>query len=176
VAPEGSTFVVADYSQIELRVMAHLSEDAGLIEAFAAGMDIHTATAARVFGVPADLVSGEMRRMAKVINFGLLYGMEAFGLASRLGSSRDEAKAHMEAYFSQFPNVKAFLDGVVTDARRMDYTASTLIRAPGEALREPGRWPAALCIPFPRRGCYAESAQTAVQRPTWPVPGERHCR
>ena len=124
VAPPGSVFVVADYSQIELRVMAHLSEDPGLVEAFAQGLDIHTATAARVFGVEPDLVSAEMRRMAKVINFGLLYGMEAFGLAQRLGSSRDEAKAHMEAYFSQFPDVKAFLDGVVTDARRMGYTAT----------------------------------------------------
>ena len=119
-----SVFVVADYSQIELRVMAHLSEDPGLVEAFAQGLDIHTATAARVFGVEPELVSAEMRRMAKVINFGLLYGMEAFGLAQRLGSSRDEAKAHMEAYFSQFPDVKAFLDGVVTDARRMGYTST----------------------------------------------------
>jgi DNA polymerase-1 len=104
--------------------MAHLSEDPGLVEAFRQGLDIHTATAARVFGVDPDLVSGEMRRMAKVINFGLLYGMESFGLAQRLGSSRDEAKAHMEAYFSQFPDVKAFLDGVVTDARRMGFTST----------------------------------------------------
>ncbi len=124
VAPPDSVFVVADYSQIELRVMAHLSEDPGLVEAFAQGLDIHTATAARVFGVEPELVSAEMRRMAKVINFGLLYGMEAFGLAQRLGSSREEAKAHMEAYFSQFPDVKAFLDGVVTDARRMGYTST----------------------------------------------------
>ncbi|MEX1005899.1 MAG: DNA polymerase I [Acidimicrobiia bacterium] len=124
VPREGWTFVVADYSQIELRVMAHMTRDDGLVSAFTAGQDIHTATAARVFGVTPDLVSPEMRRRAKVINFGLLYGMEAFGLAQRLDVSRDEAQAHMDAYFSQFPDVKAFLDGVVTEARRNGYTAT----------------------------------------------------
>ncbi|HVR31350.1 MAG TPA: DNA polymerase I [Acidimicrobiia bacterium] len=124
VPREGWTFIVADYSQIELRVMAHLTEDEGLVSAFREGQDIHTATASRVFGVPADLVSGEMRRRAKVINFGLLYGMEAFGLAQRLDISREEAQTHMEAYFAQFPNVKAFLDGVVTEARRNGFTST----------------------------------------------------
>ncbi len=124
VAAEGSTFVVADYSQIELRVLAHMSRDPGLVEAFAGGADIHTATASRVFGVPADLVSPEMRRRSKMINFGLLYGMEAFGLASRLDISRDEAREHMDAYFSQFPQVKEFMDGIVSEARRTGYTAT----------------------------------------------------
>ena len=124
VPREGWTFIVADYSQIELRVMAHMTRDDGLVSAFKAGEDIHTATAARVFGVTPDLVSPEMRRRAKVINFGLLYGMEAFGLAQRLDISRDEAQEHMDAYFAQFPDVKAFLDGVVTEARRNGYTST----------------------------------------------------
>lgn len=124
VPRDGWTFVVADYSQIELRVLAHMTGDEALVSAFRAGEDIHTATAARVFGVTPDLVSPEMRRRAKVINFGLLYGMEAFGLAQRLDISRDEAREHMDAYFSQFPNVKSFLDGVVTEARRNGYTAT----------------------------------------------------
>lgn len=124
VPEKGWKFVVADYSQIELRVLAHMSEDAGLIEAFRSGIDIHTATAARVFGVGEDLVSGEMRRVAKMINFGLLYGMEAYGLADRLDISRDEAKSHIDVYFAQFPGVKGYLDGVVTQARRDGYTST----------------------------------------------------
>jgi DNA polymerase-1 len=124
IPEEGWTFIVADYSQIELRILAHLSEDEGLVEAFRSGQDIHTATSARVFGVDAELVTAEMRRRAKVINFGLLYGMEAFGLAQRLDISRDEAAAQMDAYFSQFPNVKEFMDGMVTQARRNGYTAT----------------------------------------------------
>ncbi len=124
IPEEGWTFIVADYSQIELRILAHLSEDEGLVEAFKSGQDIHTATSARVFGVEPELVTPEMRRRAKVINFGLLYGMEAFGLAQRLDISRDEAAAQMDAYFSQFPNVKEFMDGMVTQARRNGYTAT----------------------------------------------------
>ncbi len=120
----GWKFVVADYSQIELRVLAHMSQEPALIEAFRRGVDIHMATAARVFGVPDDLVSSEMRRLAKMINFGLLYGMEAFGLADRLGISRDEARTHIDAYFSQFRGVKEYLDGVVGQARRDGYTST----------------------------------------------------
>ena len=124
IPEEGWTFVVADYSQIELRILAHLSEDDGLLEAFRSGQDIHTATSARVFGVEPDLVSTEMRRRAKVINFGLLYGMEAFGLAQRLGIGREEAAEQMDAYFSQSPDVKQFMDGMVTMARRNGYTST----------------------------------------------------
>jgi DNA polymerase-1 len=124
VPREGWTFLVADYSQIELRVLAHMSLDSGLVEAFRSNTDIHTATAARVFGVEPDLVSTEMRRRAKTINFGLLYGMEAFGLADRLGISREEARHHIDEYFAQFPNVKAFMDGVVSQARNQGYTTT----------------------------------------------------
>jgi DNA polymerase-1 len=120
----GWTFLVADYSQIELRVLAHMSADPGLVEAFATDTDIHTATAARVFGVPLELVTGEMRRRAKTINFGLLYGMEAFGLADRMAISREEARRHIDEYFAQFPQVKAFMDGVVSQARNQGYTTT----------------------------------------------------
>jgi DNA polymerase I len=128
VAKPGSVFVVADYSQIELRILAHLSADEGLVSAFAAGDDIHSATAARLFGVPLDEVDGDMRRRAKVINFGLLYGMEAFGLAQRMEIGTDEAKEHMEAYFAQFPGVKEFMGGIVAEARNTGYTETILGR------------------------------------------------
>jgi DNA polymerase-1 len=128
VAGPGNTFVVADYSQIELRILAHLSGDAALKSAFAAGEDVHTATAARVFGVDASVVTPDMRRMAKVINFGLLYGMESYGLAQRLEIGADEAKVHMEAYFAQFPAVQAFMTGIVTEARNTGYTETILGR------------------------------------------------
>ncbi len=117
-------FMVADYSQIELRVLAHMSGDPGLVEAFESDADIHTATAARVFGLEPENVMPEMRRRAKVINFGLLYGMEAFGLADRLGISRDEAKEHIDAYFAQFPDVRDFMRGTVTEARNRGYTTT----------------------------------------------------
>jgi DNA polymerase-1 len=122
VAGEGSEFLVADYSQIELRVLAHMSGDPFLIEAFQEGLDIHTATAARVWGIPAGEVTSDQRRTAKMINFGLLYGMEAFGLADRLGISREEAKEHIDAYFSQFHRVKEYMSSVVTQARNQGYT------------------------------------------------------
>jgi len=128
VAPPGSVFLVADYSQIELRILAHLSEDAGLVEAFANDLDIHTATAARINGIEPDLVSVEQRRRAKMVNFGLLYGMEAYGLAQRLEISRDEAAEQIEAYFSQFPQVRDFMKGIVAEARATGYTTTLLGR------------------------------------------------
>ena len=125
IPTEGWTFLVADYSQIELRVLAHMSGDPGLLDAFNnTESDIHTATAARVWGVNEKDVQPEMRRRAKMINFGLLYGMEAFGLASRLGISREEAAHHIETYFQQFPDVQAFMQGVVTQARNQGYTTT----------------------------------------------------
>lgn len=122
IAGEGNEFLVADYSQIELRVLAHMSGDPFLIEAFQSGLDIHTATAARVFGVETSDVTAEQRRRAKMINFGLLYGMEAFGLADRLGIGRDEAQEHIDAYFDQFQDVKEYMASVVTKARNQGYT------------------------------------------------------
>jgi DNA polymerase-1 len=124
IAGKGSEFLVADYSQIELRVLAHMSGDPFLIEAFSEGLDIHTATAARVWDLPPSEVTANQRRTAKMINFGLLYGMEAFGLADRLGIGRDEAKAHIDAYFSQFHHVQEYMSSVVTTARNQGYTTT----------------------------------------------------
>jgi DNA polymerase-1 len=118
VAPPGRRLVVADYSQIELRILAHMSGDEALVSAFEQGMDIHRATAAKVFGVAPDLVSHEMRFAAKRINFGLLYGMGAFSLARDLGVPTSEAKAFIEAYFGQFPRVRGCLDGILAEARQ----------------------------------------------------------
>jgi DNA polymerase-1 len=124
VAGEGAEFLVADYSQIELRVLAHMSGDPFLVEAFRVGSDIHTATAARVWALTEDQVTREQRNTAKMINFGLLYGMEAFGLADRLGISREEARDHIDAYFAQFVQVKEFMAAEVTLARNQGYTTT----------------------------------------------------
>ena len=124
IAGVGNQFLVADYSQIELRVLAHMSGDPFLIDAFQGALDIHTATAARVWDLATDDVTPNQRRTAKMINFGLLYGMEAFGLADRLGISRDEATEHIDAYFSQFHHVKEYMSSAVTQARNQGYTTT----------------------------------------------------
>lgn len=124
VADEGCQFLVADYSQIELRILAHMSGDPFLIDAFKNDVDIHAATAARVWNLPLEEVTVEQRRTAKMINFGLLYGMEAFGLADRLGISRDDARGHIDTYFDQFVDVKQFMSDVVTRARNDGYTTT----------------------------------------------------
>ncbi|MDD5229185.1 MAG: DNA polymerase I, partial [Methylococcales bacterium] len=110
IAPSGYKIVAADYSQIELRIMAHLANDSGLISAFQNDEDIHRATASEVFKVPLDEVSNELRRSAKAINFGLIYGMSSFGLAKQLNISRSEAKTYIEAYFARYPDVKKYMD------------------------------------------------------------------
>jgi len=120
--------LVADYSQIELRVMAHLSGDEAMAEAFAAGKDFHAATAAKVFAVPEDEVDGAMRSRVKQINYGLPYGMNAFGLASRIGIAPDEAAEFIEAYFAQFPRIRAFLDRQVAKASAEGFTETILGR------------------------------------------------
>jgi len=110
IAPKGSRIVAADYSQIELRIMAHLSQDKGLLTAFASEQDIHRATAAEVFGVALDKVSGEQRRSAKAINFGLIYGMSAFGLSRQLNIGAGEAKKYMDLYFERYPGVLQYME------------------------------------------------------------------
>ncbi len=117
IAPPGRMIVSADYSQIELRIMAHLSEDPGMLRAFASGEDIHRATAAEIFGVSLAEVNSEQRRAAKVINFGLMYGMSAFGLAGNLGVERSAAQMYMEKYFTRFAGVKRFMDDIRLQAK-----------------------------------------------------------
>jgi DNA polymerase I len=117
VAEEDWLLIAADYSQIELRVLAHMSEDARLIEAFSRGEDIHSRTAQEIFGVPPSLQNREHRRMAKAINYGVIYGLSSFGLAARTGSSRTEAQQYIDAYFERYDRVKSFLDARVAEAR-----------------------------------------------------------
>jgi len=121
IAPEGYKIVAADYSQIELRIMAHLSADAGLLKAFSEGEDIHRATAAEVFGVAPDQVTTDLRRSAKAINFGLIYGMSSFGLAQQLGLSRSQAQSYIDLYFARYPGVKNYMDSIRDQAREQGY-------------------------------------------------------
>ncbi len=124
----GCTLLAADYSQIELRIMAHLSEDAGLLKAFAEDRDVHQATAAEVFGVPLAEVTTDQRRSAKAINFGLIYGMSAFGLARQLGIAREEAQKYVELYFARYPGVKAYMDRTRVQAREQGYVETVFGR------------------------------------------------
>jgi len=121
IAPEGYKIVAADYSQIELRIMAHLSNDVGLITAFSTGQDVHRATAAEVFSVAPDQVTNDLRRSAKAINFGLIYGMSAFGLAAQLGLSRNQAQDYINLYFARYPDVKNYMDNIRELARQQGY-------------------------------------------------------
>ena len=121
IAPEGYKIIAADYSQIELRIMAHLSQDKGLIEAFNQGKDIHRATAAEIFSVPLEQVTSEQRRNAKAINFGLIYGMSAFGLSRQLGISRADATNYMNLYFQRYPNVQNFMLDIQQKAKAQGY-------------------------------------------------------
>ena len=122
VPAPGCTLLVADYNQIELRCIAHLAEDPGLIEAFESGQDIHNATASRVFEVaPAD-VTLDQRSKAKMVSYGLAYGMEAFGLGQRLGIRTSEAQVILDAYFDAFPNVRSYMEQTVKEARMKGYT------------------------------------------------------
>ncbi len=121
IAPPGYVLVAADYSQIELRIMAHLSGDEGLLSAFAADRDVHQATAAEVFGVPVASVDADQRRLAKTINFGLIYGMSAFGLARQLGIERGAAAKYVETYFARYPGVKRYMDTTRALARERGF-------------------------------------------------------
>jgi DNA polymerase-1 len=128
VAPRGWKIVSADYSQIELRIMAHLSHDEGLRHAFAHGHDVHRATAAEVFGRPLEDVTADERRTAKVINFGLIYGMSSFGLAQNLGIERATAQAYIDSYFSRYPGVKRYMDETRERARSQGYVETVFGR------------------------------------------------
>lgn len=128
VAPPGRLIVSADYSQVELRVLAHLSGDKTLIDTFAAGEDIHSRTAAEVFGVFPELVTAEMRRQAKVINFGILYGMGAFSLARELAVSQKQAQTYIDNYFRNFRRVSSYLEEIVVQARKQGYVTTLFNR------------------------------------------------
>jgi DNA polymerase-1 len=128
VAPEGHVLIAADYSQIELRIMAHLSGDAGLLAAFAADRDIHQATAAEVFGMAPGQVTSEQRRAAKAINFGLIYGMSAFGLARQLGIDRGAAQKYVDLYFQRYPGVKRYMDETRSLARERGFVETVFGR------------------------------------------------
>lgn len=121
IAPAGYKILAADYSQIELRIMAHLSQDRGLLDAFAQGRDIHQATAAEVFGLGPGDVTAEHRRRAKAINFGLIYGMSAFGLAKQINIGRNEAQQYIDTYFARYPGVKAYMDRTRAEAAEQGY-------------------------------------------------------
>jgi DNA polymerase-1 len=128
VAPAGSHIVSADYSQIELRIMAHISGDAAMLRAFAEGVDIHRATAAEIFSIAADQVDSEQRRYAKVINFGLIYGMSAFGLAGNLGIERGAAQNYIDRYFARFAGVKQYMDDTRLQAKARGYVETVFGR------------------------------------------------
>ena len=182
VADEGHVFVVADYSQIELRILAHMCRDEGLMAAFgSAGADVHTATASSVFGVALEDVTVEQRRRAKAINFGLLYGMEAFGLADRLEISQDEAKDHITAYFAQFPGVQAFMESIVSGAKAVGYTETVFgrrrylpeLRSDNFRIRQMGE---RMALNAPVQGTAADViklAMLAVERRLEPTSGRQ---
>jgi DNA polymerase-1 len=128
VAAPGHLLVSADYSQIELRLLAHFAQDTVLIEAFRKGQDIHTRTAMEVFGVSETAVDGNMRRMAKTVNFGIIYGLSPFGLAQRLHIGNDEARTYIDGYLARYPRVKQYLDGIITQAREQGYVTTLLQR------------------------------------------------
>ena len=128
IAPKGQVLLAADYSQIELRIMAHLSADEGLLKAFAKELDVHRATAAEVFEVALDDVTADQRRSAKAINFGLMYGMSAFGLAKQLGIARGEAQAYVDLYFDRYPGVKAYMDNIRQTASEQGYVETVFGR------------------------------------------------
>jgi DNA polymerase-1 len=128
VPARGTEFLIADYNQIELRVIAHLTGDPGLVEEFASGHDIHAATASRIYSVEPDAVTTAQRSKAKMVSYGLAYGMEAYGLAQRLGVGLDEASEILNSYFVAFPAVRAYMEGSVAEARKRGYTATELGR------------------------------------------------
>ena len=142
VAPEGRKIVAADYSQIELRIMAHLSSDAGLLHAFANELDVHSATASEVFDVELSEVSSDQRRKAKAINFGLMYGMSAFGLATRLGIPPGEGRTIIDAYFAQYPGIRQEMERLKEEARTSGLFFCRFLRFGREFYRiDQKRWP-----------------------------------
>jgi len=169
IAPPGWEIVSADYSQIELRVLAHLSGDETLIEAFATGEDVHSRTASDLFGVFPEMVNPDMRRQAKVINFGVLYGMSAFGLAKELGITQKLAQVYIDSYFQKYAKVREYLDGLLAQARREGYVTTLLnrrrylpeINSPQAAVRQ---FAERMAINAPIQGTAADLIKMAMVR------------
>jgi DNA polymerase-1 len=169
VAPPGWVIVSADYSQVELRVLAHLSGDETLIEAFRTGEDIHSRTASDIFGVFPEMVNADMRRQAKVINFGVLYGMSAFGLAKELNITQKLAQAYIDGYFQKYAKVREYLDSILAQARREGYVTTLLkrrrylpeINSPQPAIRQ---FAERTAINAPIQGTAADLIKVAMVR------------
>jgi DNA polymerase-1 len=169
VSEPGYKILSADYSQVELRIMAHLSQDGGLLKAFASGADVHRATAAEVFGVTPERVSDDMRRNAKAINFGLIYGMSAFGLAQQLRIERAAAQQYIDLYFARYPQVKAFMDRTREQARARGYVETVFgrrlhlpeINAANQARRQ---YAERTAINAPMQGTAADLIKLAMAR------------
>ena len=182
VAPEGHVLLAADYSQIELRIMAHLSGDPGLRAAFASGEDIHRATAAEVFGTPLERVEAEQRRAAKAINFGLMYGMSAYGLARQLGIDQGAARDYIARYFERYPAVQAFMETTRETAREKGYVETLFgrrLHLPEINSRNGQRRQAAerAAINAPMQGTAADIIKRAmIATATWLADGDRPAR
>ena len=167
IAEPGKLLLAADYSQVELRIMAHLSGDAGLVRAFAEGLDVHRATAAEIFALPLDQVSTDQRRSAKAINFGLIYGMSAFGLAKQLGIGRAEAQEYVERYFERYPGVRDYMERTRVEAAEQGYVETLFgrrlylpdIKASNQALRKAAERTA---INAPMQGTAADIIKQAM--------------
>ncbi|MCM8746612.1 DNA polymerase I [Thermomicrobium sp. CFH 73360] len=180
IADEPILLLSADYSQIELRLMAHFSQDPALLRAFAEGKDIHAATASEVFGVPLDAVTPEMRRIAKVVNFGIMYGMQAYGLARDTGMSRQEAQRFIDAYFRRFPGVARYLEETKRRAAEMGYVETLFGRRryiPEINSSNPARRQAAerMAVNMPLQGTAADIMKLAMIR-VHRALAERHFR
>jgi DNA polymerase-1 len=182
VAPPGHVLVAADYSQIELRIMAHLSGDDGLLAAFAEDRDIHQATAAEVFGAQPSKVTADQRRAAKAINFGLIYGMSAFGLARQLGIERSAAQKYVELYFQRYPGVKRYMDETRAIAREQGFVETVAgrrlylpdIRSRNSQLRQYAERSA---INAPMQGTAADIIKRAmIDVHNWLRHGRAHAR
>jgi DNA polymerase-1 len=167
IPDEGKLLLAADYSQVELRIMAHLSRDPGLVKAFAEGLDVHRATAAEIFGCPLENVTNDQRRSAKAINFGLIYGMSAFGLAKQLGIARAEAQEYVERYFQRYPGVRDYMDNTRVQANELGYVETLFgrrlylpdIRASNQVMRKAAERTA---INAPMQGTAADIIKQAM--------------
>jgi DNA polymerase I len=169
VAEDGHVLVSADYSQIELRVLAHMADIQALKEAFARDTDIHSVTAARMFKVPEAEVGGELRRRAKMINYGIIYGIGAFGLAQRLGIPQGEAKAFIEAYFDEYPGVRDYMERAKAEAREHGFVTTLFGRrcfVPEIASKVPARrsYAERQAINAPIQGSAADIMKRAMRR------------